>query len=453
MRYRTAASVVVGIVALTAGAALAGAELGPRGGAVAPSAATSTPSASRPSAWSGELAYVSHDELTVVDRQGTRHRVGLPVAGVPSRPAWSHDGRWLAFLVLPAATAAFGSSGTLCVVRPNGTDARALGMAGQFAWDPRADTLAYLQTGKLRLGQVEGARTTLPPLGENGFAQTIAWGPSGRALAVSVVESGPSGGRARLEVLVTGARAARAVATSTTYSYRLAGWWPDGKGFLYWADEAFSSSIAADGLPLVSMNLASGVTHVLSHGLPHPEWVAWSPNGGTVAVVAGMDRVVWDGAKHIVLCQAASGSCRPEPQPDDATAIDPAWSASGDLYFAQSTGTVAYTAGPPRVHGLPPGPAFRWQAVEAWAAAGQLRSAPALGGEPRASTRVPGGSGGQAPTPAGPNLLFVRAGALWLLPGHSAAPVRISGRLGPFGTADPGYYGYDDWQQTFAWHK
>lgn len=451
MRFRAAALVILSAVGLVAGVAAAVAATGPSLEG-ARSAAPSTPSSSSPPAWTGELAYVSRGKLTILGRSGARHVVGLPSTGVPSEPSWSHDGRWLSFFVLSRAEAPYGPPGRLWVVRADGADAHSVGNAYEAAWDPSADSLAYIDDGKLSLLSTEGSPAVLPPLGASGAAETISWGPGGRVLAVSTRILTANGGVGHLVLLARGTSHASIAATSSAYGFLLAGWWPDGRGVLYWEDEDFSGSIAADGLPLASRNLSSGRTHVLASTLPHPEWVSWSPNGATVAVVAGMDRVVWNGAKHVVLCQAATGACQAEPQPEGSTAIDPAWSASGKLYFARSTGTSAYTMGTPPVRGLAPGPPFRWQAVEAWAAAGGLRVVSAVGGEPEPSAAVRGGAAGQAPTPAGSGLLFVRSGALWSLPSHSNVPTEITGRLGPYGAANPGYYGYVDWQETFAWH-
>ncbi|MGH8989413.1 MAG: hypothetical protein ACRDXC_12610, partial [Acidimicrobiales bacterium] len=281
-----------------------------------------------------------------------------------------------------------------------------------------------------------------------------SWSASGRDLAVSTVaHRAKGGGIARVVVLAVGSPRAHVVASSRAYGFEMAGWWPDGNGLLYWRDEGFSASIAADGLPLVSQDLSSGRTHVLATTLPYSEWLAWAPDRRTLAVVVGPDRVVWNGAKRVALCHVVSGTCRPEPQPNGSTSIDPAWSDHGRLYFARSTGSAAYSMGPPpRIHGLAPRQSFSWEASEAWAAAGTLEAVRAKDGAQRPPRAVGGASGGQAPTPAGANLLFVRSGALWLLRGGSSVPTELAGGLGTYGPAEPGYYGYIAWHDTFAWH-
>ncbi|MHB8505630.1 MAG: hypothetical protein ACYDEN_07930 [Acidimicrobiales bacterium] len=434
------------------------------GGSVTVTSPPTSPTPATGPSPTGELAYVSGHSLVIIDRSGRRHTVALPGSGVPSAPAWSADGQWLAFLRLAPATAAFGPPGTLWVVRADGTGAHPLGAAGQFAWDPAQDTLAFTSTsGRLALASMGGAPARIAPLGRNGTPESLSWSPAGNTLAVATVTYGRNGGTGHLVLLAAGAHRARVLATSQAYGFDLAGWWPDGRGLLYWKDEAFSASIAADGLPLVARSLASGATHTIATTLAYPDWLAWSP-GGTLAVVAGADRVVWNGAKHLLLCQVASGSCSVQPQPKGTTSIDPAWAPAGELYFARSTGTAAYTFGaPPGVAGVGGAP-FGWKAVEGWAAAGGLRveqAAGAGGGRPAGGAAaggggggaaVAGGAGGQEPTFAGAGILFVRGGSLWLLTDGSSKPIQLTGRLGSYGSADPGYYGYINWRDEFAWH-
>jgi hypothetical protein len=416
-----------------------------------PVTVTSPPASAAPRAGAGlagELAYVSGQSL-VVDRSGRRHTVALPGrGGPPSAPAWAPDGKWLAF-----------SEGSgLWICRASGAGAHAVaGTVVSWAWSPRGDVLAF--TTPARTAGRYALLTATPPTGAgssvplDGHPAGLAWSPSGRQIAVSVDRyATPAVGVIELVAASPGLHAARTVASAAGAGLDVASWWPDGKGLLYWNDPQFSSSIAADGLPLVSFDIATRKAHTLATMLPHADWLAWSPDGGTVAVVAGGDRVVWDGAKHLALCQVVAGTCRAEAQPKGTTSLDPAWTGGGQLLFARSTGTAAYTMGPPPgVTGVAGAP-FGWKATEGWAGIGQLRVVQAQAGEPAPSAALAGGAGGQEPTPAGAGILFVRGGALWLLRYGSASPARLTGRLGSYGPANPGYYGYIDWHDEFAWH-
>ncbi|MGH8989740.1 MAG: TolB family protein, partial [Acidimicrobiales bacterium] len=137
---------------------------------------------------------MSGSELVILDRSGVRQTVTLPGGGVPSRPSWSPDGRWLAFFRLPARSSQYGSSGALWVVRADGTGARRIGNATQFAWDPRQDTLAYLHDGKVASSSVGSARASVAPLRGYGLAGDLSWSASGRDLAVSTVAHRAKGG-------------------------------------------------------------------------------------------------------------------------------------------------------------------------------------------------------------------------------------------------------------------
>jgi hypothetical protein len=72
----------------------------------------------------------------------------------------------------------------------------------------------------------------------------------------------------------------------------LAGWWPDGKGVLFWRDPGASSSIAADGLGLFTLRLG-GKLRQLATTLSYPDQLAQSPNGHDLALVAGFGREMW----------------------------------------------------------------------------------------------------------------------------------------------------------------
>lgn len=401
----------------------------------------------------GELAYTSGGRLVIVDRSGRHRSIALPGGGVPFEPTWSADGRWLAYLLLPSGRATQ-PPGALWVVRADGTDAHRVSDALEFAWDPREDALAYLRGPGVFLDTLSGRGVHVARLGSRGIPQQLAWSPSGGTLAVSTVAFGGAGDTSRIVLLPVGTRPSdsRVLATSRSAGYELAGWWPDGEGLLYWSDQGFSASIAADGLPLDSIDAVSGRTHTLTRMLPNADWLAWSPSGTSVAVVAGIDRVVWSGAKHLEICRPDAGTCRAEPQPAGTTSTDPAWTATGQLLFARSTGATADMGPPPRVPGLGGSPPFSWKDVQAWAAAGGLRTAQATSGVPQRSRPLPGGAGGQAPTPAGADVLFVHHASLWALTPGSAAPIRLTGPLGPYGPTDPGYYGYIDWNHEFTWH-
>ena len=100
----------------------------------------------------GQLAFVSAGRLYVLDgsvagRPTTLHAVTAP--GGATAPAWSPDGRWLAFLVIPPSPYPVVNDpmGTLWLAQANGNAARpVLANAGPFSWSPATDVLAATVT-------------------------------------------------------------------------------------------------------------------------------------------------------------------------------------------------------------------------------------------------------------------------------------------------------------------
>ncbi len=346
----------------------------------------------------GELAFVSRGHLVIVPPGGAARRVVLTVgAGQPDEPSWSGDGRWLAFLRAPAAEqGSAATEGALWVVAAGSTHPReVLPQVSQFAWDPRADVLAAAvpttspddpdPVAVVAIRPTGAPAATSFPSGLAGAHVTgIAWSPAGTTLAVSadfyrddrdeIALLAGAGGGAPVHAVV--------VRSTSDDGEDLVGWWPSGAGLLYWADPYFSASLAADGTPLVAYDLSTRRARTLATMLDYPDWLAWSPEGGSLAIVAGVGRTVWDGDKHLVVCQVEEGTCHPEPQPGRRTSTDPSWTAGGELLWAQAAGTPAETMGAPPGVGTAGEPPFGWAAVQAWASAGNLVATHALSGEP-----------------------------------------------------------------------
>ncbi len=418
----------------------------------------------------GALAIVSAGGLYLLDGDAGTLRT-IPAAGPVSHSAWSFDGRWFAYLVRGDAG---NGERQLWVVRADGQGAhRALGASianvlgfsyappvepiPGFAWSPTADLLVVIPRGAqpamgngLWLVPAEGAPRELipaPPQAES--VASFAWSPDGTTIAYSTLWPRHNGPLFTIPVAGGIPNELPLPARPTNDLLIVAGWWPDGRGLLFWVDEHGSGSIAADGLDLTSVALTGGTPTILAETLVNPAWVAWSPDGHHLLLVAGGAREVWKGGKALTLCTMPAGICQPLPQPSNTVSLDPAWSPDGARFvFAR------FAAGSPTRDGTPIVPGFGPEAIAAWQRTAAVWVANADGTGMRAMTPSAGGIGGVTPRWAkdGTHLLAVREDAVWLLDLNGSAPRRIAGPLAG-GAGLSGYYGLIDWAAYIAWDR
>ncbi len=413
-----------------------------------------------------ELAYIAHGNLFLLGGPVREpRRVNLP--GTSFAPVWSADHRWLAVLVSPprpataTATATPGQPGldSLWLVNAAGTVSRPLTPASWdvtgFAWAPRAALLAVTASRSgvrpsrswVVLTVTPGGRRTVLAAAANGTG--VGWSPDGRQIAAGLSTLRGRRWAGRLTLLRPRGGRPATVAVSKGNVIELAGWWPDGSGLLYWVDPQGSSSIAADGLPLFTLALRAGQAagrprRLVASMLVHSSWVAFRPGGHQVAVVAGGDREIWGGRKHLVLC-ATSGRCRVLTKPAGTVDLQPEWSAAGRAVLF----TRASASGPfgPGGHAL-----FSPKWIRRWQATSRMRLIPVAGTGGRPITAA--GRGAVDPVQARDgSVMFVRSDAIWILPAGAAAPVRLAGPLGALGPAGYAetYYGYVPYPQLIAW--
>jgi hypothetical protein len=412
---------------------------------VVPAGPPPTSSASR----LGPVAYVTAGSLDIREPDGRVVSVPLPTGGVPSELAWSPDGRWMSFLLTPKppAGAPFDvQPPQLWVAAATGSPIREISSAGQnvgaTAWRPgSAETIAFdsnadnSNRSELYVATVGSA----PHVVTSGrFISSFVWSPDGMTLAVAAAVAGRNGSAPTDEILLLPISGGppKVAATTKGNGYILDSFWPDGHGLLYWLDYDNSASIAADGLPLMSLDLSTGASRPLATTLVHPDWVKWSPSGDSVAIVSGGDRIIWDLPRQPEICQVVSGVCRALYTPTGAVSLDPVWTAGGTVLYTSAPGATAGQLAPP---GVGPPPDFAAGPVEQWYSLQSIRS--------DGSVEIPHAHNPLA-VPAG--LLYISEDALWLRPATGGPDVELATSIGPPAPYSASYYAYIDWSSEYA---
>ena len=417
----------------------------------APPTASATGAEARAFGGHGRLAFVSSSRIYVLDGSAAGRTASLhaiPTARTtPGSPAWSPDGRWLAFLVgTPSADGAV-TAGALWLAGPDGQDAhQVLPKVDGFAWSPTADELAATAGSGGKLFAVRPGKPTYPMLEVPGqFDGAPAWSPNGREIAVATVDltaAGRFAGSAIDLFVPSEGIVVNSLASSRTDALIIDGWWTSGEGVLAWSDPRDSASLRADGLPLVSYPLGDAPTATLPSTPAYPSFAR--PDGAGVTLVTGSGR----SAGTITYC-TVSGHCGPSqgalPSPVNLDPASSQWQGEPDLAFTHcaTRATAADVA---------------QRSLRAWYQTCKLWNVGGAGGNALAVTRA--GAGVAAPTWSATDgdLLYVRDNALWLIPmrrpdgAPSTAPaLPVVGRL--FAASWPSANGHTAWRSQFAWHS
>jgi TolB protein len=387
----------------------------------------------------GRLAFVQDGLLYVLDGDTGMVRQ-LTTDGIASRPAWSHDGEWLAFMynANPKDT-----SGSLWLERRDGTEAHQAPVStafdSQFSWSPAGDVLNVSGRNGIWLVPVTGAGRHLSEV-----AGLLS--PDGKTLAYGATlpqdSNQPENRRDALFIRAVSDKSqpVRLLVAPPLNGILLAGWWPNGQGLLYRLDPDYSASIVADGLALMSIPITGGGPQQLAVGLVYPEWLSLSPQGDLL-MVAGSGREVWTN-KSLVVVRVASGNVRNLQNPRGCVAIGPSISADDRR--------IAFVAArdcgkdDPEQGGL-----------SAWVASRTLWVENADGSG--AHSLPSAGQGIYQPlwSKDGSHILYVKDNSLWLIGADGGEPARI---CGPIAADDPtagtfGYYGFISYGNQMVWFR
>jgi WD40 repeat protein len=447
----------------------------------------------------GELAFISRGQAWVLDGdRGTLRRLSVPMGFAPSSPVFSHDGRWLAYVITRNRNL-YGPS-ELWIAHADGTDThevRRLQVTEFVGWSPNADLVA-VNAGESKHVPI-GSPTALDLVSPNGVVRTVfprsssrhitsgairsaVWSPDGKSLAVSTYSPARDSGTQILNVPIA-ASAAPTVWYSIRSSQRLtgalscgphcgggdaiaqlAGWWPKW-GIAFWV---FSSGATrnSDSTPLavISRPFASPrlIAQTLSDGTT--DAVDAAP-GGELAVVSSTDasgrEYVY--GKAVERCSPRTFRCTvlpdantwtgdplkcrpcfgaPATGPGSAVSLDPAWSPDGTL--------LAYAKAP--VYRSAADPSLRWfQAHQLYVWNSRSNTNRRLGSI--------GGSSLPTWSRDGKRLLYVSNDGLWLADAATGKAIEIEHPLYPESawnkvrTTDLSFYGQIPWSERFSWHS
>ncbi len=471
----------------------------------------------------GELAFISRGSLWVLDgAAGSLRKVastsyttqpegntgfgGIPAgtALVPASPTFSHDGRWLAYLVPHAAGGTFSQ---LWISDGDGSAAHVvsrLAVDQLIGWSPTADALAVTtdtrtgpvydpatraklrpdETTVLQLVTPRGAtrRLLAVPAAVNGpKIYDAVWSPNGNAIAVATYEGFPSrlttirtypiaGGMPSTWLVIHARHGLPGVCTAACggVTADLAGWWP-GWGIAFWAlPGALAQTVDATALDVLASPAATPrlIARTLANGTT--DEIATAPDG-SLALVASTEETgrVYTQGKAVETCTLPTRTCaqlphdtvwksatprfpcpspcgqfhRPSPgAPGSAVSLDPAWSPNGSQ--------LAYVEAPSTPTGENPTPAW-------YGAHGLLL----WNSRTNVTRRLADASGATVPawSSDGKQLLYVSDDGLWLAPSGAGKPVEIEHPLFPepdwraVATNQLSFYGQIAWTAHFSW--
>lgn len=394
-------------------------------------AGTSTPVANAgPLGGEGELAFVSDRHLYLIGGP-VDHLVRVGLSGPASDPTWSHDGGYLAVATAPKRGA---SPTAVWLVAPSGNVVRRLtpkgGTVNGFSWSPVANRLEVVVTDRghdtVELIRADGnVRRVL----RSSYVSGASWSPDGSKLAIGTSTFGRGSYRSALRVVPAAGGHGRVITTEKRNVLEVAGWWPDGSGVLVRLDYLGSGSLEADGLPLLDISAASGHRRRLAKtALAYDAWLSTSAKRDEVAFIAGGDRELTLGGKHLEVC--GTTACHEVTQPKDQVSFDPAFNAAGTLAVVRDRAITPHTFGM----------GFALKVADS----GHVSVV-----QPGSVTPLrEAGAGATSPVWSRDGaLLVVRGRYLWIAAVGYDKPQRVAGPL----QVPSNYYGFVPWQSSFAW--
>lgn len=452
----------------------------------------------------GELAFISRGSLWALDgASGSLRRLPVPRGFSPASPAFSHDGRWLAYVVSRANNEGDVTS-ELWIAHADGSGAhavRGLVVPALVGWSARADVLAVTTDTQKPSVYANGARglvqrtTAVQLVAPSGAARRLValpssaptfsgiedavWSPNGHEIAVSTLDGVLGGGTLVRAYPIDGAAPTIWFSIGARQRVRgvcaqacagviadLAGWWP-GWGIAFWV-YAGGMTHNSDSTPLELLSAPRAaprlIAQTLSDGLAP---AAAAGHGGALALVGSAPDTgrIYTQGKTVENCSRHTVSCAPLPRASIWAAADrkarcpavcnqpntprpgaPGSGVSLDPAWSPNGTLLAYVKAPSTIDA---------QVPAAWYTAHQLFIWNRMTNTTRKIANIAGIS---LPTWSknGRQLLYVNNDGLWLAP-LNGNPVEIEYPLFPtqqwkaVATNGLSFYGQIPWSGQFNW--
>ncbi|MEN6390950.1 MAG: biopolymer transporter Tol [Syntrophomonas sp.] len=388
----------------------------------------------------GALAFIQDGTLQVLD--GSTGRLNkINTEGAAMRPKWSHDGQWLAYLVVNEQNR---DNGRLWMVKRDGTDPHlVLGLPeasryGIYEWSPTENVLAVSGQG-IWLVSEQGQPKQMLKTGTPDNTPGIAWSSDGRQIAYSITLPYT---RAELENrsdalytlnISTGQTVERI--TTPAAGIWLVGWWSDNQGILYWVDPGHGASVAADGLELFSLPLGANEPFRFAAGPTNPRWLSLAADDRLLRV-AGSGRQLWTN-KWLEICDIKTGNTARVNSAQGSVPADPS--------FSPDAQQIAYVAAPDLGSEYPGLEKFKdWtKSFTLWIASTDGSGARPL---PKAGKSI------QNPqwSKDGKYIMYMDDNYLWMIDVQGNERHRIAG---PFSTDDQTDYYYASGSEAWVWYR
>lgn len=296
----------------------------------------------------GMLAYVKDGNIYIKVLPDGQVKQ-LTIDGKNHSPHFSPSGQWIAYY----------KNDKLCLIKISSDETREINTNNEvieFIWSPVSDTIAYItQTGSLFVASSpEWYENELVPNidgGEKTYVIAIAWSPDGGWIAYSqnkwIKKEPPpeiysslfkirKDGSEEIELCGSNVLLDRTLPLPDAYYASIVAIWSlDGEYILFWSE--FTAAALANGTSLMVIPANGGnPSEVVDRMLLYSDFLDNSPNGKSIAVTEGGDRLTWTN-KHIVVVNITSGD-RSIITDKNISALYPEWSTDGKQ--------IAYVAAP-----------------------------------------------------------------------------------------------------------